>query len=212
MTTLTRLYRSQRALIVGSVAAAVVWGAAAAVSTWHALGSRPWAAVVATVAIAIALWWRRAVFEADRVALWLEERHPELQYTLITAVDTAAGGHRPELERQTESVGFERTAYRAAARLIVLPVLVAGAVVVGLIAARQLTDAGPNGLLTQDKTEPATDAPIRLAVTVTPPPHTRLGSSGFRTRFGWPALAAVGLPSRDHSQLTNSAYRPRAGH
>ena len=41
------------------------------------------------VLVAAALLWRdRGVFSLERVALWIEERVPSLEYSLVTAVET----------------------------------------------------------------------------------------------------------------------------
>lgn len=222
MTVLTRLLRSQRALIIGSVAGAVLWTAAFAIPVWFVLGSRAWAAVVATVVLATSLWRRRAVFEADRVALWLEERHPELQYTLITAIDSATGSARSALEHKVAPVGFERTAYRAAARLALVPLVIAGATILATIGMTRLAARQPgSGVLTTETAEPKPgDSSIRLTVTLTPPPHTRLpverlpdpirvaGVTGSRIRIDGSAPAneiSIQLDSRSLAVATEAS-------
>ena len=46
-------------------------------------------AVVAALAVALALCWRdRAVLSIARVALWVEEHFPSLEYALVTGVET----------------------------------------------------------------------------------------------------------------------------
>src|SRR5262249_44084580 len=46
-------------------------------------------AVAAVVVVMASLAWRdRSVFSARRVALWVEEQFPSLEYALVTAVET----------------------------------------------------------------------------------------------------------------------------
>src|SRR4051794_24846311 len=46
-------------------------------------------ALVSALVIALAVGWRdRAVLSIERVALWIEEHYPSLEYTLVTAVET----------------------------------------------------------------------------------------------------------------------------
>ncbi|MDP9178851.1 MAG: DUF4175 domain-containing protein [Gemmatimonadota bacterium] len=102
MTAREGVQRTQRLLSAGLVAAALAWGAAVALALLAivAFGSsilqRP--ALVGqpsfTVAIAlgfftaVALLWRgRRVASESRVALWIEEKLPDLHYALVTAVE-----------------------------------------------------------------------------------------------------------------------------
>src|SRR5512133_3026100 len=49
-------------------------------------------AIVAAVAVALSLAWRdRHALALTDVALWIEERFPTLEYTLVTAVETGDG-------------------------------------------------------------------------------------------------------------------------
>lgn len=105
MTAFERVRHAQRVLIGAAVASAVLWGSAAAVAVL-AIGAwtRPsvpsgapralsGAAFVLGIVVAIALLWRaRGVRSPRRVALWIEERIPQLQYALVTASDPALAG------------------------------------------------------------------------------------------------------------------------
>ena len=100
---MTQLRAVRVVLTVGSVLRAIAWGLGAAFTlfvgaalvdlmTPLSLGTRHVIVVVAivgAVAIAAAMGWRdRSVLSLERVAMWIEERVPSLEYTLVTAVET----------------------------------------------------------------------------------------------------------------------------
>src|SRR4051812_32524544 len=103
MTVFSRLRSVRAILAAGVLARAAGWGAAAALTLLigAALVDQHVALAVGTrhivLAIAAATWivtsgmlgWRdRTVTSLERVALWVEEQHPSLEYTLVTAVET----------------------------------------------------------------------------------------------------------------------------
>lgn len=145
MTLSTRL-RSLRAILVAGVALrGVAWGVAAALTL---VGSAavvdlfvPLSLAVRTsilgvtattvIAVAGALCWRdRRVLKLDCVALWLEERFPSLEYTVITAVERGDDELAP-----AEAEAWNPAALRRVGRALRLPlaVLVAAFVVVLLL-------------------------------------------------------------------------------
>ncbi len=207
MTTLARLRRARRALVAGSLAAAALWAVAVAAPVALLLGSWPLAIAAATLAAAATLWRRRAVFDVDRVALWLEEQLPDLQYALVTALDPDATAVRSQLEDRIASIDLERAADRASIRSVVRPLVAAGvAVVIAIGLGRVMetqreADAQTSVGLASN---PGSSLPIRVTVTITPPAHTRLpierlpdpiragGIAGSRIRIEGSALA-VGL-------------------
>lgn len=81
--------------------------------------------------VAGALWWRdRSVLSIPRVALWIEEHFPSLEYTLVTAVETGNDG----LVSASSTTRWVPTARRRAMRVVGAPLLVvAGAIVVILL-------------------------------------------------------------------------------
>jgi len=103
MSVADRVRSARLALAAGAVVRALVWGATAGISvilvgaaadllvplsvaTRSALLSVAVGAALATVA---ALAWRdRRVLSTQRVALWIEERFPSLEYGLVTAVES----------------------------------------------------------------------------------------------------------------------------
>ncbi|HSQ32421.1 MAG TPA: hypothetical protein VLN49_21340, partial [Gemmatimonadaceae bacterium] len=132
MTAFSRLRVVRGVLVTGVVARAIAWGVAAGLSvligaaivdariplalgTRHALLAL---AVAAQLAVTIALLWRdRAATMLDRVALWVEERHPSLAYTLVTAVET----RDERLVHPVDARPWPATAGRRAARAVALP-------------------------------------------------------------------------------------------
>jgi hypothetical protein len=103
MNVFARLRAVRTMLLIGVALRCVLWGVvggctvlavSAAVDRYVplAVGARRTmlvVAILAAVAIAIALAWRdRAVLSLARVALWLEERFPSIEYRLVTAVET----------------------------------------------------------------------------------------------------------------------------
>lgn len=105
MTAAERVARARRILSAAAVAEAGLWGAAAFVVV-GALRAPVAVGLAAAVAVAAAVLWRgRAVWSFRRVALWLEERHPELRYALVTAVDpTVPAADRAPLDRVSAGV------------------------------------------------------------------------------------------------------------
>jgi hypothetical protein len=69
-------------------------------------------AVVVGLAVALyILWYARAAWSLERVALWIEERAPELRYALVTAIDprysATVGAERGPLLDAISDVRFE---------------------------------------------------------------------------------------------------------
>jgi len=122
VTTLERVYRARRSVLTAVALSAFLWGMAVA------MGAVIVAALVnaiaplsdtlrgliiplsgaAAVAAASAILWRgRAVRSLERLALWIEEREPELQYALVAVAD-------PRLSRAELSGDLMYAASRAA--------------------------------------------------------------------------------------------------
>lgn len=102
MTTRERVRRAQRLLGSTVVMSALLWAAAlamavvcvaAALNFLAPLGSTarvailPLTATVALAAAGVVLWRGRAARSLESIALWIEERAPELRYALVTAID-----------------------------------------------------------------------------------------------------------------------------
>src|SRR5687767_12020131 len=101
MTAVERVRRTQRVLGAAAVFQALVWGIAVTLAilatvsfaalAFPRLRSASGVAVIAiTLGVAVAsfiLWRSRHLISPGRVALWIEERIPDLHYSLITAVE-----------------------------------------------------------------------------------------------------------------------------
>lgn len=146
MTVVSRLRTVRAILATGVAARALGWGVAAALTLvigaalvdQHAalgVGTRHLVLGIAIatllVTAAVLAWRDRTVTSLERVALWVEEQHPSLEYTLVTAIETGD-------ERFVSEGGNERwpaTARRRAAAAAVAPIaaLIVAAIVVMLL-------------------------------------------------------------------------------
>ena len=143
MTAVDRVKKTQRSLSVVMGGGALLWAAAGffALLIIAALlnatvpmspivrGILPLIAAVGSVAILAWLAWRgRFAWSFDRVALWIEERAPELRYALVTAIDpryqTTAGPLFDPIVARVDTGRF----VRKAATTNMLPALVALAI------------------------------------------------------------------------------------
>jgi hypothetical protein len=119
MTAIERVARTQRLLGAAALTHALAWGIAATFGVLAAISfialvapglannssSHLWLALLAGVVVMSGLLWRSRHFVSrGRVALWIEERIPSLQYSLITAMEHGsspfARGMESEIARQ----------------------------------------------------------------------------------------------------------------
>lgn len=146
MSVLTHVRAVRAVLAIGLALRAVAWGVlarltliigAALVDLATPLGVDTRAtllsvALLAGVATALTLAWRdRRVLSLDRVALWIEERFPSLDFTLATAVETGDD----TLVARAATDRWATTALRRAARAAGAPlasIVVAGIIVFAL--------------------------------------------------------------------------------
>ncbi len=151
------------------------------------------AAIAAGLAtLVLLLWRRRFVWSLQRVALWVEERAPELRYALVTAIDPRYAdrfGERlaPIIARVDPGAFVRRAALRSLLPAAIL-LLVTG---VSYSAVPQNWRTAVVGTAADDTTE-VTEMPSRLDVlrgSVTPPAYAR--RSGLRREeFDDPATIA----------------------
>lgn len=103
-----------------------------------------WAARIASFVVAAAILWRwRWVHDRRRVALWIEEHEPQLNYALVTRLEPQYAGLAPQLDRLIEGYRTEPHIRRAARRAIAPAVLVAVAGIAVLALAAQEADPQP---------------------------------------------------------------------
>jgi hypothetical protein len=145
MTAVDRVRRAQRLLGVGAVTAALAWGAATAlvILVAGALVSKVSdslqmsaeglviGALLAGLAVAAAVMFRsRRLASMSRVALWIEEALPTLQYALVTAIEPARTEFSDGIDAVVSRADIHGLASRAFGRMV-LPavgaVILAGA-------------------------------------------------------------------------------------
>lgn len=167
MSVFDRLRLVRVILAIGVVLRALAWGIAIALTLviGTAFADRHVALGVATrdallviavstaVIAAAALVWRdRAVSSLGRVALWIEEREPSLEYRLVTAVETGA----ENLVSRDQATRWPATARGRAVRALGAPVIVA------IVAAAVLLSL-PSGAVARIRSPHAGDALDRPA-------------------------------------------------
>jgi hypothetical protein len=184
-----RVLRTRRVLAAAVATRAVLWSAAvglvaAALTTVVAgrLGgaAATWVAVAVAAILALGLAGasvRRLT--VPRVALWIEERVPQLGYALVTAVDPRYEQSHvaPELARRIERVSWSSVTSRAVLRALVRPAVGAAVALVALVAVRRAdlgaapaTSALVSGTSSVGRATPAPFA--RLTARVRPPAYT----------------------------------------
>lgn len=186
---------------------------AGAMLVWLAVASlHPvYGAFAATVASAALLWWWRGVFSRRRVVLWLEERVPELRWSLAALADAPASPFTPALERAVGAAHFRRPLAFAALRTVGIPLvlLVAAPFVVRPLVERVTGSSGTAGASGTDPARPgASLRGGRLVARVTPPAYaggpaetltnpasiTALAGSAIRLSGSW--SEQVTMPAR----------------
>jgi hypothetical protein len=182
-----RVRRIQLGLEVVAVLAAGLWGAAAAVATSLVLADTRVSILVGAAAAAIVLRRSRFAWAFDRVALWIEERAPELAYAVVTASDTRYSAAltraaEPMLERANASSFVRRAGVRSLA-----PALAALAAALALsavipVAWRNSLTIGRSNSLGGATTESllAGSKLARLTARIVPPPYTNLRTEEIR--------------------------------
>jgi hypothetical protein len=173
-----RLVQLRRELIAALVLRALFTGIAVALaSTLVALlvGSSPAIALVAGIIItAVMLGRARPARSLERVALWVEERQPTLQYALVTIAGASPrdGG---AVEEQALSIPWWRDARRAAARAM-MPAIVAAVAASAVLAAVRASHVERGGVpsIVRHIARPKTasiDVLAHLQTVVTPPAY-----------------------------------------
>jgi hypothetical protein len=165
-----RVASARRTLGAGIGARAMLWATAAGAALLAAAGTFDWllgapravrmlaipAAIVLALGAAIyALWRGRRVRSLPAVALWLEERVPELRYALVTALDAPRAS--PDLERDIAAVRWMPVIRRALGHALLPPFVV-------LAAAAALLIALPAGVRARISAPRAGDSLLRPAV------------------------------------------------
>lgn len=151
-----------------------------------------WLARAAGMAAVVLVLWRwRWVRDPQRVALWLEERAPELQYALVTRVEPRHARHAVELDRVIASVPLVQRTRGSLGRSLV-PAAIAAAL--GLAAVMAASRAAADGIRTL--TPPARAGAVLLpqpladlTVRIEPPRYSGQRTQVLREPDGIRALA-----------------------
>ena len=200
MTPIARVRRA-RAVLLGTVAgASILWAAALAAAVLLIAAAADLlvplplemrrfvvpAAAVAAIAAALTVVWRgRNARSLGRVALYIEERRPQLQFALATVVEPASAPSdtaRRALERTIAQVTTAGTLRAPVARAIAAPAATL-AIALGVLAVvpdgtleRILSPRAGDVLLRPTRTAPDAPVPNRLepiAVHIEPPRYAR---------------------------------------
>jgi len=210
MTPTLLVVRWRRWLLLTASVAAAAAGVAAGVLSFviaRLLDAAPEQAKVLGVVVgALTAAWDLArrlkgPLSADRVALWLEERAPSLQYALISALGLASVP--PRLAETIARVDVARPARHAVARTLVPPVV---ALVMAIaLATFQRSDAGAALLIpASENLRPGeSNALANVRVTVSPPAYARRPATRLVNPDVIPALAG--------SSITVEGRGPGAG-
>ena len=150
MRPLERVRRTRRALAAAVATRAVMWSVAAGlgaaalttviVGRLGATDIATWTAGVLAAILALTLAAAPARrLTVPRVALWIEERVPQLGYALVTAVDPRYENSpvTPDLEHQIARVSWSAETSRAILRALVRPAIAAAVALVALLAVRR---------------------------------------------------------------------------
>ena len=170
MTARERVASARRTLGAAIGARALLWAIAAAAALLAVGGTIDWmvgapralralaipaASVVALAVAAYVLWRGRRVRSLPAVALWLEERVPELRYALVTALDAPLPSSH--LEHSIAAVQWSSAVRRAAGHALLPPLAVLAASTVLLLAL-------PAGIRARISAPRAGDSLLRPAV------------------------------------------------
>ena len=174
MTALERVVSARRTLGAAVLLRSMLWALAVAASFMASGGTIDWlvgapravralvlpaAVLLALAALAFILWRGRKVRELPVVALWLEERVPELRYALLSALD--APHSSPTLEREVAAVQWSPVINRALGHALLPPLL-------ALVASAMLLFALPAGVRARISKPRAGDALLRAPILSAP--------------------------------------------
>ena len=210
MTAIERVRKTRLVLGASAITRAIAWGLAAALLVLAGLAfaalltssidrdarSHGVIAFIAGVATATVLLWRsRHVASVGRVALWIEERIPDLHYSLVTAIEPGTSRQTVESVVARQDIGGVT---RGAVSRTVVPAVAAAVLTAALLYISPSRAFGGGALFSRIAGNSSAAAIIAgsrledLAVQVTPP-----GYAGERTiALDDPASVAALIGSR----------------
>ncbi len=195
MTAHARVARTRAVLATVAVAAALVRAAAATALALALAGVIDWAVglersarvIALPTALAlgvstllISLWRSRHALRLESVALWIEERVPELRFALVTALEpVAAGGALPALERAVNAARWAAPVASAmlravwkAALLLAAALAVRAALPPGVVSRIEAPRAGDALESPRAATAAGASRLAPIVATITPPTYT----------------------------------------
>jgi hypothetical protein len=215
VTAAQRVARVQSQLRVVAIISAFLWGAAIlcavlavelVVGNWTRGRIPPgwdWnvALGIAVIAALVVLWRARFILSARRVALWMEERAPSLQYALITASDPQVTVDKSLLEAEIDRSNID-TFVRPA---VLTPVIYSGvalSVMAGAFAAAltlassRANTAAHDGVAPVGVSAPIGNRLLDLSVRVTAPAYAGTTVQTIRDPSGVTALVGSNVTVR----------------
>jgi len=211
MTTALELVRRARRRLAAVVAlSALLWGVSAALAVVAAAALVrlvvplpaavyaalwPLAGLAALASAGVVVWRGRGVRSLEGVALWIEERQPELRYALVTAIDPGIGPAdvHAALHREAARADVSGLVGRAVRRALgrALGAVVVLAVVVFLLEPQGLLRAAGEELVR--RAVPEAEAAlasrlVHLTARVVPPSYSRLPEAELEEPEGVSAL------------------------
>ena len=216
MTAAQTVRRTQRIIGIAAVTRALAWGLAAtlgilALISFAALaipslsnrlaGFEILALIIGIATTAVLLWQSRGFATTGRVALWIEERVPQLQYTLVTALEGKVSPFGDEMEKAVAGQDVGGATITAIRR----PILIATA---ALLVAVSLLYVSPSGALGRNgplssfgRSRGSAAIPARsrlenIEVQITPPAYTRQRSTSLKDPSSVSALTASTITVR----------------
>ena len=238
MTAVERVTRTQRMLGGAAIVQALGWGFAVAFGilgliSFAALvlprleqdGSAHFAIAFATGAlVAAALLWRSRFFSSQsRVALWIEERVPTLEYSLVTAMEHGGSPFSRGMEERIERENVGRLTVRALRKTVsnAVGALAIGALLLYISPSAAFGRAGLFPNLGASRSGPKGPLGSRLAVItarVTPPQYTGERPTELDDPASIPALIGSrivlrgeGRPSGISGALPGNSLQATAG-
>jgi hypothetical protein len=202
MTAIEKVRRTRHIIAAVALARALAWGFALTLllvallafgsllspELSFRLAGYQWLALGVGIAFSIVLLWRsRSVLSPKNVALWIEERVPSLQYSLVTALEYPASPFAPGMEARTADTDTRQATLRAARRPLGIA---AAAVLIGMA----LLYVSPSGAFGSHRLNSAFAGRVRsydvkggvgsrltdIEVRVTPPGYTGQRASTLR--------------------------------
>jgi len=189
---LSKVSGARTALIVIALARGALWGGIALVCVlaiaklvlimpgqryFYAVREWSWIfAIVSSICTFCALIWRaRFSWSSRRVALWIEERAPQLKYALVTLSDPyyADVPLPPALDAAVKQIRLAPSLWAVARHALITPAVILAALILGVVALPEGRRGTPTGTANvASATVPLANRLLNLTATLTPPAYT----------------------------------------